>query len=71
MGKSAAQPVVIFLPVREDTPLEDNICVDPVCGKALWEPASAGRLRHNGRHHHFCSLECAERFAADPEEFSR
>ena len=47
----------------------DGLVVDPVCGRALLTGAVAGRLLHGGRHHYFCSLGCAERFAAEPRGF--
>jgi YHS domain-containing protein len=31
--------------------------------------ASAGRLVHEGVEHHFCSLECAGKFTADPGRY--
>ena len=69
MHEHAADPVVIFLPVPRREVGPDEVVVDPVCGRALAMKTAAGRLRHDDRHHYFCSLECAERFAARPEEY--
>jgi Cu+-exporting ATPase len=30
---------------------------------------SAGQLAHAGSEYHFCSLECAAKFATDPERY--
>jgi YHS domain-containing protein len=64
----AAEPVFIFLPVREQAD-PSGACVDPVCGRAISTDDSAGRLLYDGCHHYFCSLACAESFAADPVRF--
>ena len=68
MGAQAT-PVVIFLPITQAERGEDGVVVDPVCGRALLEDAVVGRLLHRGRYHYFCSLRCAERFAAEPGDF--
>jgi P-type Cu+ transporter len=68
MHENATEPVIIFLPVEKPEGTGELV-IDPVCGRALSGRSSAGRLLHNGRNHHFCSLRCAERFAADPSEF--
>jgi YHS domain-containing protein len=65
MPESAAQPVFIFLPVTRSERDGDGLVVDPVCGRALSDGESAGRLLRDGRHHYFCSLGCAEQFASE------
>ena len=65
----AAEPVFIFLPVRDDGPKAGEVRVDPVCGRLIDGVEIAGQLRHSGRQHYFCSLACAERFAAAPSQF--
>jgi len=67
MPESAAQPVFIFLPVP-DADREDSVVVDPVCGRSLTAEQIAGQLMYDGRDHYFCSLKCAERFAASARE---
>lgn len=68
---SATNPVFIFLPVRESARDENGVFVDPVCGRPLSEGTAAGRLLHDGRHHYFCSLACAEHFACEVREANR
>jgi len=63
-----AAPVFIFLPVDRAEPDRTGRAVDPVCGRALGDDEIAGRLLYRGRHHYFCSLECAEQFAASVRE---
>lgn len=63
-----AAPVFIFLPVKRTDRDEAGLVVDPVCGRTLAEGQAAGRLLHRGRHHYFCSLECAENFAVSVRE---
>jgi YHS domain-containing protein len=64
MPENIAQPVFIFLPMRGSACDAGEPVVDPVCGRALAGGEITGRLLHAGRDHYFCSLECAERFAA-------
>lgn len=66
--REKSAPVFIFLPVEQTDRDEAGLVVDPVCGRALAEWQAAGRLLHGGRHHYFCSLECAERFAVSVRE---
>lgn len=68
MPESIAQPVFIFLPVDGPNRDEGEVVVDPVCGRAVAPEHVAGRLLHEGRHHYFCSLECAESFAVSVRE---
>lgn len=68
MRENITQPVFIFLPVRGSARDEDERVVDPVCGRVLAGGEIAGQLLHDGRQHYFCSLKCAERFAASVRE---
>jgi adenylate cyclase len=43
--------------------------IDPVCRMAVDPSQAAGRLQYGGREHLFCSLDCAGRFAADPQRY--
>lgn len=43
--------------------------IDPVCRMAVDPAQQAGMLIHDGVEYRFCSLECARRFAAEPERF--
>ena len=66
--RESAAPVFVFLPVERTTRSHAAPVVDPVCGRALVEREITGHLRHGGRHHYFCSIECAERFAVSVRE---
>lgn len=42
---------------------------DPVCGMEL-DPRSAAATRaHRGRTYHFCSTDCHDRFAHEPDKY--
>ena len=43
---------------------------DPVCGMAIERPDEAFSFEHGGREYRFCSHECRERFADDPDRFA-
>ena len=45
--------------------------VDPVCRMWVDEAAAAGHLRYRDDEYWFCSLECARRFASEPEVHAR
>jgi YHS domain-containing protein len=45
----------------------DKLPVDPVCRMAVDPQRAAGMLVHDGARYYFCSLECAQIFAANPE----
>ena len=47
----------------------DPSLVDPVCRMTVDPARAAGELRHGNQRFHFCSLECAQAFAADPDSF--
>lgn len=44
--------------------------VDPVCRMAVDPAHRAGRLEFEGVEYEFCSLECAQQFAADPGRYA-
>lgn len=68
MPENQTQPVFIYVPVRGPDGDDRGAAVDPVCGRSLIGEKIAGRLLHDGRHHYFCSLDCAERFAVSVRE---
>lgn len=43
--------------------------IDPVCRMRVQRDQAAGRLRHAGVDHWFCSLRCAEAFAGAPQRY--
>ena len=69
MRAGPVDPVFIFLPLTESESRHDDV-LDPVCGRALSTRGAVGRLRHGRNDHYFCSLNCAEQFAATPQEFT-
>jgi class 3 adenylate cyclase/YHS domain-containing protein len=46
-----------------------DIVIDPVCRMAIEPGNGAGCLEHEGVRYHFCSLDCAARFAARPDSY--
>lgn len=58
-------PLYRALPSRAQTPST----VDPVCRMSVDPARSAGHLKHGTANFHFCSLECARQFAADPDVY--
>jgi hypothetical protein len=45
--------------------------IDPVCGMQVERANAPAAATHQGRRLYFCSERCAERFAADPDRFTR
>ncbi|HYE04642.1 MAG TPA: YHS domain-containing protein, partial [Planctomycetota bacterium] len=43
---------------------------DPVCGAAITDEAAAPSIEYEGRKHWFCSDECRELFAEEPDRFA-
>jgi adenylate cyclase len=66
--RNITQPVRLFAAVSTDRP-RDEVPIDPVCRMAVDPNRCAGSLMHEGARYHFCSLECAARFAASPEAY--
>ena len=44
--------------------------VDPVCGMTVQPDSAAAEIRHGGQTYYFCSADCAERFARDPDRYT-
>lgn len=42
---------------------------DPVCQKEVDERSAAATSRYHGETFYFCSIECKQRFDADPERY--
>lgn len=52
-----------------ESPTSD-VVIDPVCRMQVEPDRAPGRLRHEGATYWFCSLECAEKFAASPAAYT-
>ena len=68
--KNVAEPVPLYAArLTGDAPAR-ALPIDPVCRMAVVPEQAAGTLTHDGVEYHFCSLKCAEAFAADPERYA-
>jgi adenylate cyclase len=67
--RNIAEPVEIFaaVPAGERS---DTRHLDPVCRMLVDESQAVGSLRHRGSVYRFCSLDCAGRFARDPDAYA-
>ena len=69
--RNVAEPVLLFRALRigaqEDAA---GLSIDPVCRMAIDPARQAGMLLYQGGEYRFCSLECARRFAVEPERFA-
>jgi class 3 adenylate cyclase/YHS domain-containing protein len=63
-------PVELFAAVPANAAREPRQ-LDPVCHMLVEESQAAGSLRHRGTVYRFCSLECAGRFAGDPDAYAQ
>ena len=68
--KNIGEPLLLFAAIREGECDAAGLPVDPVCRMAVDPEHSAGRLSYDGVQYHFCSLECAGAFAADPVKYA-
>ena len=66
--RNVARPVELFAAVPKDVERHSRH-LDPVCRMLVEEGQEAGSLQHGGSHYRFCSLECAGRFARDPDTY--
>jgi adenylate cyclase len=67
--RNVAEPILLYEAVQEGASNKAGLPIDPVCRMAVDPRHSAGSLSHDGVEYHFCSLECAGKFAADPEQY--
>jgi adenylate cyclase len=67
--RNLSEPVSLYAAMRTGRRSDEGLPIDPVCRMAVDPDHSAGQLSHNGTEYHFCSLECAGRFASDPEQY--
>jgi adenylate cyclase len=68
--RNVAEPVTLYMAMREAERSREGLPIDPVCRMAVDPAHGAGRLVHEGTEYHFCSLACAARFAAEPEHYA-
>lgn len=68
--RNVAEPVLLFGALRRGLISTRGLPIDPVCRMAVEPGSAAGSLRHRGTEYFFCSLECAGRFAAQPERYT-
>jgi adenylate cyclase len=67
--KNVRDAVIVYAARDAGAHASGGFPIDPVCRMAVDPDRSAGSLRHGGLEFHFCSLECAQAFAADPESY--
>jgi adenylate cyclase len=68
--KNVSEPVVIYAAQTLAGRSAENLPIDPVCRMAVDPQRAAGRLTHEGVEYHFCSLRCAQAFAAAPDRYT-
>jgi class 3 adenylate cyclase len=66
--RNVADAVLVHRAVRSGR-RAGELPIDPVCRMTIAPNASAGRLAHDGVEYQFCSLDCAAKFAADPDRY--
>jgi len=69
--RNAGEPVALFEASCELARSRDALPIDPVCRMAVDPEHTAGTLVNDGREYHFCSLECARKFADSPKRYTR
>jgi YHS domain-containing protein len=67
--KNITAAVRVYAAQPESQPPSREWPIDPVCRMTVDPERSAGTLLHRGVEYHFCSLECAGRFAREPDHF--
>ena len=67
--RNIAEPVEIFAVGRIDDDAAPLV-VDPVCQMAVDPERAVGRLVHEGRTYHLCSLGCVAAFSQNPDRYS-
>ena len=48
----------------------ENVLLDPVCGMTVAPESAAAKIEHDGKLWHFCSKGCAEKFSANPANYT-
>ncbi len=68
--RNVAEPLAVLRAVPTGTGERADMDVDPVCRMVVDPGRAAGILEHRGRLYRFCSLDCAGRFATDPDRYA-
>jgi adenylate cyclase len=68
--KNIQDPVLLFAAHPAGEHSRVGLPLDPVCRMAVDPVHAAGLLVYQGVEHHFCSLDCAARFAAAPGRYA-
>jgi adenylate cyclase len=68
--RNLAEPITLYVAVREGQRSGEGLPLDPVCRMAVDPADGAGRLVHEGTEYHFCSVTCAAQFAAEPDRYA-
>jgi Cu+-exporting ATPase len=55
--------------MTDQTTQPSETAVDPVCGMTVDLHAGKPTTEHDGKHYHFCSKGCLDKFTADPERY--
>ena len=66
--KNIFEPVALFEIITDCRKLEMNI-VDPVCHMLVSPESAPAQLTFKDNNYYFCSFECAQRFASQPNLF--
>lgn len=67
--KNVGDPVEVYRAARADEAAED-LPIDPVCRMAIDPGQAVGNLSFRGADYFFCSLECAQAFSANPDDYA-
>lgn len=67
--RNVSEPVVLLRASHKGAHA-GNVIIDPVCRMRIADQEWVGSLTFEGKVFHFCSMACAERFAAGPEHYA-
>jgi class 3 adenylate cyclase len=67
--KNVTDPIEVFS-IEDPTLMVDTETIDPVCRMVMDADDAPARLPYGDRRFFFCSLECAQKFAAHPERYA-
>lgn len=68
--RHSAEPVDLYAAQRHATRARLARALDPVCRMAVVPGREARRIRYVDTDYVFCSADCADRFAAQPEAYT-